>query len=71
MVVHMCGVCVHACKYDLYICTTCINGSTHSTSMTETLSQMGTVPGPRVTTSSTETEWEERLSKKQKLEFLP
>lgn len=39
--------------------------------MTETLSQMGTVPGPRVTTSSTETEWEERLSKKQKLEFLP
>lgn len=47
-------MCVHAHKYVSHICTTCTHGLIHSTSITETLPQLGTVPGARVTTGSTE-----------------
>lgn len=47
-------MCVHAHKYVSHICTTCIHGLIYSTSITETLPQLGSMPGARVTTGSTE-----------------
>lgn len=54
MFVYICRVCVFMHINMFLICTTCIHGLIYSTSITETLPQLGSMPGARVTTGSTE-----------------